>query len=77
MLKVDRCFDKNAKFYFKIHLIPLKENAHVITKVPFSRQNAPDLLGHTPDFLQIRKRYRIIKPILNNRKVVQAQISIN
>ena len=59
MLKVDKCFDKNAKFHFKIHLIPLKEHTPVVTKVPFSRQNAPDLFVRGPQDLQARKRYII------------------
>jgi len=55
VLKVDKCFDKNAKFHFKIHLIPLKEHTPVVTKVPFSRQNAPDLFVRGPQDLQARK----------------------
>jgi len=55
VLKVDKCFDKNAKFHFTMHMIPLTENSMTLKKSPFSRQNLPDTMGRIGQDLYAKK----------------------
>ncbi len=55
VLKVEKCFDKNAKFHFNMHMIPLNENSMTLKKSPFSRQNMPDTMGRIGQDLYAKK----------------------
>lgn len=55
VLKVEKCFDKNAKFHFSMHMIPLTENSMTLKKSPFSRQNMPDTMGRIGNELYVKK----------------------
>jgi hypothetical protein len=62
-LKVGKCFDKDAKFHFRLHMIQLSDVSTGKKETPFSRKplHHTNISDESSEGPSIRKRYRNIR----------------
>lgn len=62
-LKVGKCFDKDAKFHFRLHMIQLSDVSNSKKETPFSRKQLhhTNISDESSEGPSIRKRYSILE----------------